>query len=386
MKWAWCYPLALCATVLPFAILYPRAAVALAQQGHGGLAIGFFSMITYLVVFLNTPFMATVYRRMGVNKAFLAGIAFDTLATVGLIQAQGFLAMCLCAVATGIGSSFMWSANETVIARSAPAERLGATTGLYQTLLGMVLACGPFLPGLLALQSQQLLFLSLAMLAFALMLLLLAWWRCPPVDIGEPAPLLRASWPQVLRAMPVLLLAAFVGGVFEAGVSNIGSAQMTRLGLPPGHAVFFAGVVATGSLLMQWPIGRLADRQSPSRLLAISLAGLILVSLLAVAMPGEAAAWWACALVWGALGGALYTLAMISVGKRFRQTSTARFTSVTIAAYTAGCVSGPFLAGAAYDWAPARGIAVAMACLAAMALGGLALTRHSLPHRTQGPG
>ena len=84
MGLAWLYPLSLCMSVMVFSVLMPRVAVQLAQAGHSGVEVGFFSMITFLVVFLSTPVMPRLYRRFGINRAYLLGLFCNLLAVLGL--------------------------------------------------------------------------------------------------------------------------------------------------------------------------------------------------------------------------------------------------------------------------------------------------------------
>jgi MFS family permease len=248
--WAWLYPLALCLSVSAFSVLVPRVAVQLSQAGHSGLEVGLFSMITFLVVFLSTPLMPRLYKRFGINLAYLFGLAFNLIGVLGFTSLQRYDLLCLTAVFSGISASCLWGATETLIACHAPAERLGSITGLYQTLLGGVLAIGPFLPGLLKLDQQQVLWLVLVSLGLAFMLVLAALAMKVRADLGDIASGAQSDWGHIVSAMPVLLLAAFVGGVFEAGISNVGSVQTLGFGVVQEQAVFFAGAIGFGSLAM----------------------------------------------------------------------------------------------------------------------------------------
>jgi MFS family permease len=368
MGWAWLYPLALCMSVVAFSVLMPRVAVQLSQAGHSGVEVGFFSMITFLVVFLSTPVMPRLYRRFGINRAYLFGLICNLIAVIGFTSLRRYDLLCMTAVLSGIAACCLWGATETLIASHAPAERLGTITGLYQTMLGGVLALGPFLPGLLHLSDQQVRWFVLASLGVAFLLVFVAVGLKVKADLGHISLGRHTSWRQVFSAMPVLLLAAFVGGVFEAGISNVGSVQTTSFGVSQERAVFFAGAIAFGSLAMQWPIGILADRMSYQKLLRVSLIVLTLSSALAWVGWQSLTLWWVSALIWGGVGGALYTLAMISVGHQFRGDNTARYASASIAAYTLGCIAGPFMTGGAFDLDPRRGITAMLFAVALTAL------------------
>ncbi len=58
---------------------------------------------------------------------------------------------------------------------------------------------------------------------------------------------------------------------------------------------------------------------------------------------------WVCAALWGAMGGALYTLSMIRVAHDFADSSALAGTSAMIAGYTVGGSVGPLVSGWAFD-------------------------------------
>jgi len=104
-----------------------------------------------------------------------------------------------------------------------------------------------------------------------------------------------------------------------------------------------------GSFLLQYPTGWLADHL-PARRLFAGGAALLVASALAFT---QAVHWpvliWVCAVAWGAIGGALYTLSMIRVAHDFADTSALAGTSAMIAGYTAGGALGPIVSGWAFD-------------------------------------
>jgi predicted MFS family arabinose efflux permease len=140
-----------------------------------------------------------------------------------------------------------------------------------------------------------------------------------------------------------------VGGVFEVGLGSVTTAYGSQIGLTLAAATSIAGALGMGSFLLQYPLGWLADRMAARRLF-MGGAGLLALSALAFT---QAVHWpaliWACAVAWGALGGALYTLSMIRVAHDFADTSALAGTSAMIAGYTAGGALGPVLSGWVFD-------------------------------------
>jgi MFS family permease len=275
-------------------------------------------------------------------------------------------------VVTGIGAALLWNATETLLTQEAPPETRGRVMGAYQTALGAALALGPFLPALLALDARTVRWLGAAMVGGCLLLAVTARSRAVAA-----LPLARSggTW-QVLRAVPWLAALAFAGGVFEAGLSAIGAAHASALGMDLRTATSVAGAIGVGSFLLQYPAGWAADHVPVRRV--FTGAALLLVLASAAIAFADRAPWllWACGLVWGGVGGALYTLSIIQVAHAYAGRATAGGAAAMITGYTWGGTLGPLASGWTLQAAGLAGLAV---LLFVLALGALAAARRLAP-------
>jgi MFS family permease len=163
--------------------------------------------------------------------------------------------------------------------------------------------------------------------------------------------------------------------VFEAGLSSISAANGAAQGLSMAAAASIVGVLGMGSFLFQYPAGLAADRFAPGKVFAVAGAALLL-SVIVLAWgtqpdkPGGAQLWvlWAAALVWGGVGGALYTLCMIRVAHHFNAASVAAGTAAMITGYTMGGAVGPVVSGAALQYAGSVGLALWLGSLSIVVL------------------
>lgn len=355
--------------VAAFGMSGPVLAVLLQRQGHGTTAVGAFAMIPFAMVAMLVPVMPRVLARMGTGHAYVAGCAMQLAAAFGYALGDGILAWSLCSVLSGAGAAGLWNATEALLARRAPPESRGHVMGLYQTMLGASLAAGPFVPGVFGIDARAVLWAACAVTAGACAIGILAGVK----DEGEgsaSAAREAMGMREALRAVPALGLVAFAGGVFEAGLPSVGAAHASSTGLALGAAASVAGTIGIGSFLCQYPAGRAADRFALRRVF-LAAGGLLLAASALFAFTAQAP-WlmWVSAAVWGGVGGALYTLAMISVAHRFAGQATAAGTAAMITGYTVGGAAGPVASGAALQWGGIAGLAamlgaVALAVLAA---------------------
>lgn len=332
--------------VLSYSLLNPVLAVRLQTAGASATAIGLFATLPFLSVALLVPLVPRLFGLIGVGQAYRLGLLLELIACLGYLFTDDYRLWCVFGLMAGLGAAAAWNATEALIAHNTPPSHRGRLTGLYQALLGAGMALGPFLPGLLRLGPMGANLLSAAGLALGLALVMV-----PAVtqlkamhDDHEPMGLLSA-W----RFRPTLAWAAVVGGVFEVGLGSITSAHGSEIGLSLAAATSIAGALGVGSFMLQYPLGWLADRL-PARRLFVGGAAVLVFSALAFTRSIEhPALLWACALLWGGIGGALYTLSMIRVAHDFADSSAIAGTSAMIAGYTAGGAIGPVISGWVFD-------------------------------------
>lgn len=347
--------------VFSFSLLNPVLAVRLQTAGASATAIGLFATLPFLSVALLLPLVPRMFARLGVGRAYRLGLGLELVASLGYLLTDDYRVWCVLGLLSGMGSAAAWNATEALIAHNVPASHRGRLTGFYQALLGAGMALGPFLPGMLGLGPLQACAVGAVGLALGLSVTLV-----PAVtqlqamhEDREPMSLLGA-W----RFRPALVWAALVGGVFEVGLSAITTAYGSQIGLDLGTATSIAGTLGMGSFLLQYPLGWLADHLDPRRLFAIGAGVLSLSALLFTQAAQWPALLWLCAGLWGAVGGALYTLSMIQVAHDFADSSALAGTAAMIAGYTTGGALGPLLSGWALDHLGILGQGLWLAALA----------------------
>ncbi len=349
--------------VTAFSMTGPVLAVLMQQRGHGTTLIGAFSMLPFLMVGLLIPLMPRVLARWGTLHTYRAGSVLQLTGILAYALSDEPVVWALGSVTCGTGAAALWNTTEALLAEEAPAAMRGRVMGLYQTALGAALAIGPFLPGLLRLHAQAALWFAVAMVAGCLALAVTAPAHEPH---GTPRPH-TGTW-EALRTVPWLVLLAFCGGVFEAGLGAVGAAHASAEGLSLRSATTVAGAIGFGSFLFQYPAGWAADRFTLPRVFTGAALALLAASI-AIGLAGRAP-WllWACGVIWGGVGGALYTLTMVQVAHAFAGRATAGGTAAMITGYTWGGTVGPVVSGSALEAGGTPGLAVVLGVLAVAAV------------------
>ncbi|TFZ07276.1 MFS transporter [Ramlibacter henchirensis] len=355
----WRFAAATTLIVLAYAMTAPVLAVSLQQAGASTTAVGLFAMIPFGMIGLLIPFVPTVLARWGVVRTYRAGCLLNLVGAAIYALTDHWLPWSIASVFGGIGAAALWNATEALLAREAPPEQRGRVMGLYQASLGASLAIGPFVPGVLGWGARPVLWASFVLIGLCCAVAA----AIPSHSTSEPSHAQASTW-EAIRTVPLLVLIAFSGGVFEAGLSSVSAANASSTGLSLSGAASVAGAIGVGSFLCQIPAGLAADRFALRNVFAAA-ALLLLASSVAFAFAGRAP-WllWAVGVVWGGVGGALYTLTMVEVAHAFAGRATAGGAAAMITGYTVGATVGPVASGAALQWGGILGMAAVLGALA----------------------
>ena len=140
-----------------------------------------------------------------------------------------------------------------------------------------------------------------------------------------------------------------------------------RNDLGEGDAAMMLTAFAGGAVLLQYPIGWLADRINRYGLLiACAVGGVCGVALLPAMVATGGLIMWVGLLLWGGVFSGLYTVAMVLVGQRFRGAALVTATAAIGFLWGVGALTGPTAAGIAMDiWDPEglSGIMLVITCL-----------------------
>jgi MFS family permease len=303
------------------------------------------------------------------------------LAAIGFLTTDKLWLWFALELMAGIAGGLRWVLAEAFIAEFAPPGQTGRFIGAYATMVGLTFVIGPALLAWVGTESSAALWLVIALLAIGL-----AWTalipKLPPDHDRHTARVgLHGLWLAV-RADPVIMLAGFVGGFFELGLASILPLYGLALGMGASAAALLVSVSGLGGTLMALPAGMLADRfTSPAkgrRTMMAVFAALIFLS--TGASPWVAQhTWlvWPMAGIWGAAGGALYTLAMVDIGAREKGMTLVNSTAVLVLAYTLGGLMASSASGALLDWSMTQAFPALLLGVATIGLVALVKTKLS---------
>jgi MFS family permease len=333
---------------------------------------GLFSAAGWLGIFLLTPFASAIVHRMGQRQAMWLSSSVITLVAISYSLTNSLPLWFALSFISGVAMALRWVLAEALIAEFCPPHQRGRYVGLFQTLVSMTFIAGPAALVWAGPGSPTTLWWVMGLSATGL-----AWTAlipAPPaaLDAHTATTGLHGLW-QALRAHPIIMLAGFVGGFFETGVTGILPLYGLELGLGQAQAALLVSASGIGGVVIMMPAGMAADRfANPAqgrRTLMVFFASIMLLA--TCTMPFVAGTvWlaWPLVFLWGGAGGTLYTMAMIDIGSREKGITLVNSTAVLVLTYTLGGLVASSASGALLDWSPHLGFPAVLIAVAAAGL------------------
>lgn len=321
----------------------PLLSIVLDRHGVEPAAIGVNAALGGVGSLLAVPFAERIAHRLGAVRTMRAALALAAGTLLLFPLAVDLLLWSLWRMLLGAAGAVLFIVSEAAINALAPADRRARILALYATAFSLGFAAGPLL---LALTGSEGFLPFLVAAGFLLAAAL-------PLRLVEGVDELLAGRSDVDLPVAVLvrraglpLLGVLVYGLLETSFFALLPVYVLALGRPEATAALLLSVWIAGNILLQLPIGRLADRIGARRTLGLC-AGLSTLALLLLD-PAVRAGWpaWPLLLLGGGTMGAFYTLSLVLVGERFRASELVRANAAFVASFQLGLLLGPALVGA----------------------------------------
>ena len=354
---------------LTFGFQPPLIALVLSRAGSSSLAIGAVTSASLIAVILSGPFYPQLIGRLGLRRSVIAGIGCGALiltlmplmASVPFWFGLRFL--------TGCTLGLSWIASEIWLNTVSGADARGTVMGVYGTVFSLGTVAGPALLEFTG--TRGWLPFGVGAAGLIVTLLPLAALENTPSAVQGFTPLRELTG--VIRAAPLVMLAALVAGLVESADLTLLPLFGLRDGFGERTALLLLAVFMAGNVVLQVPIGLLADRFGRHRLLAVCALASALGPLLLQPFFATPGLLWPLLFVWGGTLYAFYSQGVAILGAQFPPALLATANTVFVMVYCLGGVIGPSAGGFALDRWPTHGLPVLLSSAALLLLAGLAM-------------
>jgi MFS family permease len=351
---------------LIFGFQPPLIALILERGGASAAEIGLVNGITLVAVILFGPLYPYLIARLGLRRAVVYGVLLAIVVQELMPVVSAAAAWAVLRFVTGIGLGLTWIASEIWMNRISDDESRGSVMAIYGTVFASGVVAGPLVLQITGTSGSLPFHAGVVCLAVTLLpLLLIHRVSTPPQEATSPRYLSR-----LVAAAPIVMLAAMVAGLVESADISLLPVFGLMSGLDERASLMLVTAFLAGNVILQLPVGWLADRAGRRRVLAgCALAGVAGPLLLKSALPTSLL--WPLLFVWGGTMYGFYTQGIALLGEVFVAGDLAGANTVFVMVYCVGGTLGPSLGGLAMDlWRP-LGLVVFLSAAALLLLLGL---------------
>jgi MFS family permease len=322
----------------------PLVPLALEQQGYDKLTIGIVSAawpVGMLAFGTRIPQLAS---RFGAVPAIIGAVLAGALLSVAYTVTSGPVAWAVLSFLHGIVGGVPWVVSEIWMNVVVEEKRRGRVMAVYSMLVALGLALGPFVLQVVGVYGPKP-FITSAVLALLVALPLLPYWKTAPrIEHAEDS-----GYLQVVFMAPLAMLAGFACGLGEQVAFSFLPVYAVGAGVPAEIGALWLSTFVIGNVVLQWPIGWMADHFDRRVVLAgCALASTLLVILLSM-VSAQSIAIIAVIALWGGLSFAIYPVGLALLGQRIGGGDIARANTAFSMLYILGGLVGRPLTGAAMD-------------------------------------
>jgi MFS family permease len=347
----------------------PLISLILENRGVDRTVNGLLAATPSLAILMVTPFIPAWIARFGLRPFLLACIGGDLMLFLMLPVFDHLYSWFAIRFLMGATVAGLFVAGETWINELAEEASRGRTVGVYAMVVAGGFALGPMLLPVTGIDGWRPFLVGGAFVALAALPLMGGKTVSPNFAADSPMTLM-----DFFVVAPTICAAVGLAAFKDAAGMPLIPVYAVRQGVDQDVAALMLTALGVGALVLQVPIGWLADRVNRYGLLMACAAG---GALGAASLPWAIhAGWvlWVALFFWGGVFSGVYTLALVILGERFRGTALATGNAAFGFFWGLGSLLGPAVAGGAMDlWDP-QGLPATL-CAVSLLFVGLALLR-----------
>ena len=326
-------------------LLGVRIPLAFTAEGHSRTALGLVAA-SYSAGFMIGAMVATaLLARVGHIRVYAACAAIFSVTTLTLHFADSVWSWGVARMVAGAAVALMFAAVESWMSFSIGSRVRGEVMSFYMVLTKGALALGPFFAfGYAPIEAEPWM-IAAALAALSMVPVCFTAAEQPDPPKAQPLALVEQ-----FATAPAAVIASFGAGLVNGGVLALAPLYAAEHYGAGAAAEFYSAALA-GSLLLQWPAGRLSDRVD-RRLVIAGLAAVAALSAFALAIwSGQLLSVSAIVLffVWGAGALSFYGIAVAHMADRAEPGKLAQSAAGLLFVWAGGSVLGPLVMGPLVD-------------------------------------
>ena len=356
-----------------FGISYPLLSLILEDRGVSSGMIGVNAAMGPLGILLFSPIIPALAQRFGARRACFIAVWVTIAVLLCYKWFDSLEAWFVLRLLQGMSISVLFTLSEAWVVKYADSDSRGRVVAIYGSILSASFGTGPLIVGWVGIHGWTPFVVgSIALVAGLIPLSLVREEHNHHAEETKPSGLLDFA-----PKAPMLLACVAVFAILDAATLSLLPIYGLRNSLDITTSATMLSVMIFGNMLLQFPIGWLADKY-PKRLVLAGCAIITSVSLLF--LPFSMGSWimWPLLVIVGAAGYGIYTVALASLGDRFTGVELVNGASSFATMWGAGALVGAITGGWSILLLNSHGLPVYLAITYLLLFAGLLIRRRKL--------
>jgi MFS family permease len=369
--------IAACAAIsvfgLAFGMTYPLLSLILESRGVSADMIGVNSAMMPIGILLFSSVIPIATRRFGARNVAIAA-ALVTSALILAYKAFDTLeAWFLLRLLQGMSISTLFVLSEAWIVGYAGSKHRGKIVAIYGSILSASFGAGPALVSWIGIEGWMPFVLGAVVILLGVIPLTLVTEE----HVDQPVETKTSGIFEFAPKAPMLLAAVGAFAIFDAATLSLLPVYGMRTGLDLSTAAMALAALIAGNMILQFPIGWLADK-FPHRMVLAGCALTTSIALLVLPLVMATMWMWPVLVIAGAAGYGVYTVSLTSLGDRFDGIELVNGSASFAAMWGIGALLGSVSGGWAMTGFGLHGLPYFMAAVYALLVAGLLVRRRYL--------
>jgi MFS family permease len=290
-------------------------------------------------------------RRIGHIRVFVAAAALMSITALAFTIGINTVYWMLLRVVTGYASAAMFTALESWLNAGTTRDIRGSVISFYVVTGKVALIAGQIM---LILPFDPLTIFMMGSAFYSLCLIPMATTRQPSPDVSTVRPI---SLKEIYAIAPAGFAGCVVAGMVNNAVINLTPVYVTQLQLPQNLAATLVSAMQFGTLLLQWPLGRLSDKIDRRHIILIIGLVSILISV-ALLFTQQLPIWglFVLSALWGGFALSLYAVSIAHANDLAHRDQLLSLSAGLLLAWAIGATIGPTVAATVMQLAGPSGL------------------------------
>ena len=351
----------------------PLVPLALEREGADKFTIGVVSAAWAVGMLAFGTRIPALAARLGAARAIVLAVVIGSAITLAYTVTSGPLAWGILSFLHGVVGGIPWVVSEIWMNVVVEEKRRGRVMAIYAIMVALGMALGPLVLQVVGVYGPMP-FVACAVLALLVAVPLLPYWSSAPRITHER----NSGYMAVIAVAPLAMFAGFSCGLGEQVAFSFLPVYAVGAGVPAELGALWLSTFVMGNVVLQWPIGWMADHFDRRAVLAGCTAVSAALMVLLPFVPAQSHGVVVVILLWGGISFAIYPVGLALMGQHLRGGDIARGNTAFSMLYIVGGLVGRPLTGAAMDLFGEPGLGWTLAGFyAAAALAALLAMRRS---------